>query len=374
MNALRIGDWIGGLPRLRTGRCKQASSYDRSGGNEDCISIAAGETATLLETEGPGSIARLWCTLLTPYVREIYPHVPPIEDPHILRNLILRCYWDGEPNPSVESPLGDFFGVGFGLYRHYTSLLMGMTSGGYFCYFPMPFADGCRIAVTNDSPAKVPLFYYHVTYYDDIEVPETIGRFHAHWRRERTVAGRPYTILEAEGRGHYVGCVLSMQQDPDREDVGYQLPGEPIYVHHGLGFLEGDEQIYVDGDGASGVNSPPPAYHGTGTEDYFNSAWYFTHGEFSAPFHGLTVKDEGNYRISAYRFHVLDPIPFQQSIRADIEHGGVNDTPGCDYSSVAYWYQTEPHRPWSSLPPCEERAPLPPRQPPPPPPPGTRRT
>ncbi len=175
-------------------------------------------------------------------------------------------------------------------------------------------------------------------------------------------------MLEAEGRGHYTGCVLNMQQDPQREDVGYQLPDESIYVHHGLGFLEGDEQIYVDGEGF------PPAYHGTGTEDYFNGAWYFTHGPFSAPFHGLTVKDEENYRVSAYRFHLMDPVPFQQAIRVDIEHGGINDTAGCDYSSAAYWYQTEPHRPGPVLPPRADRAPLPPRKPPPPPPAGARKT
>lgn len=344
---------IAGLARLRAGRCLQASSFDRKGGNNDSFPIPPGRTLVLLERSGAGSIARIWCTLLTPDVREVHRHVPPMQNGSVLRDLVLRCFWDGEPVPSVECPLGDFFGVGFSEYRHYASLLTGMTSGGYWCYFPMPFSKGCRIEVENQGDFEVPLFYFHVAHYDGIDVPDDAGRFHACYRQGATEAGRPWTILEAKGRGHFVGTVLSMQQDPDRRDVGYWVPGTQIDAHHGFGFLEGDEQICVDGEGF------PPAFHGTGTEDYFNAGWYFSKGTFSAPYHGLTLWDPAHYRASAFRHHLLDPIPFGRSIRVDIEHGGMNDTPRSLYASIGYWYQAEPHAALPPLPPAAERRPVP---------------
>ena len=140
---------------------------------------------------------------------------------------------------------------------------------------------------------------------------------------------------EAKGTGHYVGCNMNMQ---GRRPFSFW-------------FLEGDEMIYVDDE------QHPPAIHGTGTEDYFNAGWYFNKGTFSAPYHGLTIKDPIRSRISAYRFHIEDPIPFKKRIRVTIEHGGINDAPGSDYSSTAYWYQTEPHKPMGTFPPGDDRLP-----------------
>ena len=110
-----------------------------------------------------------------------------------------------------------------------------------------------------------------------------------------------------------------------------------------LGYLEGDESIYIDGETIASIR-------GTGTEDYFNSGWYFIRGPYSAPYHGVTIKDEQAARINAYRWHIEDPIPFQKSLRFTLEHGGTNDAPGMDYASVAYWYQTQPHAHFPPLP------------------------
>lgn len=312
---------IANLPRLKQGKCYQESSYDRTGGNEDFIRIPAGETATLASIEGTGCISRIWLTITS-------------EDLYILRRALLKMYWDGEENPSVESPVGDFFGTGFSRYRHFDSFFLGMTSGGTYCYFPMPFASQALIQLENQSKKPVKMFYYAVTYQLFDRLPENTGRFHAKWRRDTTVKGENYLILEAKGRGHFVGCNMSMQG---------RLPFYPW-------FLEGDEMIYVDGEDF-------PSIHGTGTEDYFNSGWYFIKGKFCAPFHGLTQKNLFYPRLSAYRFHVGDAIPFQSSIRVTMEHGGTNDTPGSDYSSVAYWYQEEPHYEFYEMQEAEKRRP-----------------
>lgn len=308
------------LPYLKNSTLYQISSHDSTGGNEDRMVISQGETVNIARIEGPGCITRIWLTI-------------SCQDPFFLRRMLLRIYWDGEQHPSVETPIGDFFGTGFE-YTHYTSLLMGMSSGGYYCYIPMPFSDAAVIEVTNQCQSDVDLFYYHINYQTLNRLDADVGRFHAHWRREvPTKPGENYTILEAEGWGHYIGCTLNMQ--------GYR---------DDLSFLEGDEMIYVDGEST-------PSICGTGTEDYFTAGWYFTQGVFSAPFHGLIIKDEAQARIAAYRFHIADCIPFQESIRVTIEHGHAN-TVQADYSSVAYWYQMEPHKPFSNMLPAPMRLPL----------------
>ena len=310
------------LERLKNFKAAQESSFDRTGGNDDFVTVDAGDMAVLADIKGAGRINHIWVTITSP-------------DLYILRHAVLRMYWDNETHPSVECPLGDFFGVGFSQYRHYTALPLGMSSGGYYCYFPMPFARSARITLENQSDKKIYAFYYNISYQRLDSLPPETAYFHAHWRRDTTRAGENYTLLEATGRGHYAGCVLSMQGTT------------PL----SLWFLEGDEMIYVDDEGH------PPAVHGTGTEDYFNSGWYFSKGTFAAPFHGLTIKDLLRARICAYRFHIEDPIPFEKNIRVTMEHGGTNDASGADYSSVAYWYQTEPHKYPGVLPPAFDRRP-----------------
>ncbi|MEW6200749.1 MAG: glycoside hydrolase family 172 protein, partial [bacterium] len=320
------------LPYLKEYRSYQESSYDRTGGNEDYFILDAGERRTIAEIEGAGCISRIWITVTS-------------SDPYILRKAVLRAYWDGEETPSIECPVGDFFGAGFCRYVHYSSMPLGMTSGGNHSYFPMPFARSARFEIESQSETKHTIVYFHIQYHLFRQMPENLAYFHANWRRETTRRNENYTILEADGRGHYAGCFLHMQG----RFLPYSAPSL-LAVPLWFWFLEGDEMIFVDGENE-------PSIHGTGTEDYFNSGWYFNRGTFAAPFHGLILKDHLRARISAYRFHIPDPVPFEKSIRVTIEHGGTNDAPGCDYSNTAYWYQTEPHRPFTPLPPPEERLP-----------------
>jgi hypothetical protein len=310
-------DSLSGLMYPSPGKLLHVSSWDRSGGNGDLRSVEPGQTHTLVDLRGAGIIHRIWFT------------VAP-EAPDLLRQAVLRFYWDGKDQPSIQVPLGDFFGAGFGLYEHYISLPLSMTSGGYNCYWQMPFRKGVRITVTNESGCRIDALYYNIDIEQVPRLAEDTLYFHAEWRRENpTQPGKNYTVLETKGQGHFVGLLMEMQ---DRNG--------------GFGFLEGDERVFVDGESKPSIN-------GTGTEDYFNSGWYFNRGTFSAPYHGLILMDEDLSRVCAYRWHILDPIPFKRSLRFTIEHGHNNEVE-TDYSSVAYWYQT-PAKGVANLPPPEER-------------------
>lgn len=306
---------LGGLYLQRGERVAHYSSYDRSGGNTDRRAIQPGDSLTLFEHEGAGIVRRWWIT------------IAPRNSQEIQRQLIVRCHWDGEAEPSVEVPVSDFFGMGFGEWKDYISLPLSMTSGGYNSYWPMPFRERGRCAVENTSEVVVDAFYYNIDIETHERLPEEALYFHAQYRQTVSREGQPVTLLEAEGHGQYVGTLLSMQ---------------PQSGSH-LGYLEGDQRIYVDGE-------EEPSIIGTGTEDYFSSGWYYDTGEYSAPYHGVTIKDEERGRINTYRWHVEDPIPFGERLRFTIEHGGTNNAPGVEYSSVAYWYQTHPHAAFPELP------------------------
>ena len=310
-----LGSPLAGLAAPKTGTARHEGSGDRKGGNADTRAVAPGETLTLLDAKGAGIIRRFWVT------------IAPRSEKAIHRQAILRMYWDGETTPSVEVPIGDFFGVGFGEQRDYISLPMSETSGGYNCYWPMPFHQSARWTLTNLSSRRIDAFYYNIDYTSYPKIAPDLRHFHAQWRHENpTTKDRNYTLLEATGAGHYVGTALFMQNRQGRH----------------FGFLEGDEILYAEGENA-------PSISGTGPEDYFSSGWYFDRGTYSAPFHGVTILDRDAGRVSAYRWHIEDAIPFTKSLRVTIEHGNQNDTEA-DYSSVAYWYQTEPHTPFPALP------------------------
>ena len=309
------------IPSLKKGRSRMVSSYDRGHGNKDYLSVKPGEAVTLADLKGPGVINRAWFTIRN-------------RDPLLLRNAVLRYTWDDEDRPSVEVPFGDMFGCGFAEYRHHTALMQGMTSGGFHSYWPMPYSDGAHLELLNLGDTPISHLYYNIQYQETKEVAPT--RFHAQWRRENpTTLDENYLILDAEGEGHFVGCLMNMQS----------------YIKGSLVFLEGDEMIYIDGE-------DEPSIYGTGTEDYFQGAWYFLNGEFAAPFHGLTLFDRENAKVSAYRHHVPDPITFSKSIRVTMEHCHGNILQE-DYSSVALWYQTEPHKPWEPIKDAKTLEPLP---------------
>jgi len=328
---------LSGLAHLRNYKSKRVSSWDRTGGNADFITIPSHKRVVFADIKGAGCIRHIWITIAC-------------KDKYYMRKILLRMYWDGEANPSVECPIGDFFGVGHGLVNHFVSLPLSMITGGddkaaLNCYFPMPFAESARIEVENECDVEVSHFYYHVDYelYDAID--EDLGRFHACWNRENpckaldtdiNLTGKDnYVILEAVGKGHYVGCNLSI---------------------HNLStdwFGEGDDMIFIDGEGF------PPSLHGTGTEDYFCAAWAFPTGVYYGPYHGISLagnRKDWTGKWTAYRFHIEDPIAFDKSIRVTIEHGHANNRSD-DYSSVAYWYQTEPHKKFKKMLNVAERLP-----------------
>ncbi len=347
-----IGSSLRELSLRRQGRRKRVSSYDRTGGNKDFYMIEPGENRVIADITGAGKITHIWMTTASLNQQELY----------LPRKLVLRMYWDGEEEPSVEAPIGDFYGMGHGLTKNFASaaLMMSPEDGKAFnCFFPMPFASGARIEVENETQSPVRLYFY-IDYeeYDELSGEEL--RFHALYNQERPTDGVDdadltneyysfggtnvtgegnYVILEAEGAGHYVGCHLNIHNRR--------------YTDKWNWYGEGDDMIFIDGE------PWPPSLHGTGMEDYFNTAWCPTQ-EFSTPYHGIILAGGPNWsgKITMYRYHIEDPIMFSKSIRVTIEHGH-NNHRSDDYSSTAYWYQTEPHRSFPKLPKVEDRLPLP---------------
>jgi hypothetical protein len=332
----------------REGRTRQATSFGRDphrGGTflgtrpaparRKRVFLGAGESHTMVHVQGAGVIMRLWMTVL------------PIKS-RVLREVVIRMYWDDEPAPSVECPFGDFFGALLGRRRSYASEPLTIANGAYVCSWPMPFEVSARLEVTNEGSKPVDPLFYQVTYYELPAVEHPL-RFHAQWRRENpTRRGSPYVILEAHGRGQYVGCHLFMQ---NREWWLRPQLGQVVFPYgFGLGLMEGWDSIRVDGEAQ-------PSISGTGTEDYFNSAWYnLVDGSVSGPWYGCTVRDLLRARVAMYRFDIPAPVPFTQSISVAMDHGFENQLAG-DYASVAYWYQAEPHAPFQALAPPAQRAP-----------------
>lgn len=343
-SAQSLSGWLGDLIKPKDYTLKRISSYDRTGANDDFRPIAPGETLTLLDEKGPGEISHLWITIASP-------------ERYHLKKLVLRMYWDGESEPSVEAPIGDFFGLGNGEYFQYQSLPLAVGSvKALNCFFPMPFNKSAKITVSNEGKLKVGSFYYNI----DLRAyakpfPAETYYFHAQYRQcapcqgwtndwksngDPKVGDKPnldgegnYIFLEATGRGHFVGVTESIFQNQDDW------------------FGEGDDMIFVDGEKLPSIN-------GTGSEDYYLGAWGFDGGPFNYLLFGEPVFGGFNAggRWSLYRFHLDSPIPFTQSIRVTIEHGHANHRSD-NFFSVAYWYQAEPHGAFPPLPPVETRIP-----------------
>ncbi len=343
-SAQSISSWMGELTRPENYELKRISSYDRTGANADYRRIDPGQTLTILDEKGPGEISHIWITINDP-------------EKYHLKRIVLRMYWDGETDPSVEAPIGDFFGLGNGEYFMYQSLPLSVGSEKALnSFFPMPFNKSARITVTNEGEMKVGSFYYNI----DMRAyakpfPADTYYFHAQyrqctpckgWTNDWESNGDPnvndkknldgegnYVILDATGRGQYAGVTMSVFQNQDDW------------------WGEGDDIIFIDGE-------KRPSINGTGSEDYFLGAWGFAGGPFNYLLYGAPVV--GGYlagsRSSVYRFHLAAPITFKKSIRVTIEHGHANHRSD-NFFSVAYWYQTEPHAKFPPLPPVEERLP-----------------
>ena len=328
---------------LKDARSKRASSWDRTGGNVDAISIDAGKTATLADVSGAGCIRHIYFTTNHP-------------DRFYFRKAILRMFWDDEKRPSVEVPFGDFFGLGFCETRFFTSLLVTVNPGidppsrngaliGLNSYFPMPFSKRALITLENDSEAPFGACWYHIDYEEHDSLPSDMGRFHAQWRREnpckavqlpdaQNLDGKEnYVILEAKGQGNFVGLFLNV----DNICGGW--------------YGEGDDMIFINGD------TWPPSFHGTGTEEIFGGG-AGPNVEYAGPYAGFHMISNKDYsgKQSMYRWYVNDPVRFENSIRVTLEHGHANDQ-GNDYSSTAFWYQTDPHAGFPRLLAGKERLP-----------------
>lgn len=346
---------LANIARLVDARSKRISSYDRTGGNDDYVGIPARSTFTLAEMGGAGIVKHIWVTISS-------------KDPLFRRNLVLRMYWDGQEHPSVEAPIGDFFGNGWGMKYNFVSMPLAVSpkdGNALVCYFPMPFGKGARITVENQSDIEVGSFYYYVDYEEHASIPDDMARFHAWYHQEITSPDSEtgdvenewqvfttfannktdefnYLFCEPAGTGHYVG-------------VNYYI-NCPTPVWYG----EGDDMFLVDGE------AWPGSAHGTGTEDYFNQSWcpdeHYLHPYFGTGRAPGRLNDSPRFgwlgRTHVFRFHLEDPIRFKKSLRASIEHGHANCL-SLELASVAYWYQTTPSRPFPPLPSVEERIPLP---------------
>jgi len=292
-----------------------------------CISIAAGQTFTLADIEGPGQIQQIWMTPTGNW-----------------RFSILRIYWDGAEHPSVECPVGDFFASGWSKFAPLSSLAVCVNPGSAFnCYWQMPFRKRCRITFENLAGEDMVLFYQ--INYALQEVPAETAYFHAQFRRVNPLPYKEvYTILDGvEGWGHYVGTYMAWG------------------VNNSGWWGEGEIKFYMDGDGEF------PTICGTGTEDYFCGSYNFEnqatkqYQEFSTHYAGLhqVLRPDGVYgsqmRFGMYRWHLTDPVRFEKDLRVTIQALGwrkdgrylpLQD----DIASVAYWYQTLPARPFPKLP------------------------
>ncbi|MDD3138590.1 MAG: DUF2961 domain-containing protein [Lachnospiraceae bacterium] len=322
-----------------------ASELGPSRKGSPCLkNIKAGETVNLAEMEGPGIINHIWITV---------DNKTSESECFVLRDLVLRIYWDDEENPSVESPLGDFFCCGFGRECLVTSNPISVIPNrGFNSYFQMPFRKKAKITLENQHSNSIPAFFYQVDYclYDSL--PNDVLYFHAQWRRQRlTELQKDYVIIDGiKGKGHYVGTYLALT----------------TLERYWWG--EGEVKFYIDDD------NEYPTICGTGTEDYFGGSWSYAHQvdgrtveqQYNSPYLGYPYYSSHDELIhnpyhnddcmpmrGFYRWHVLDPICFDKNIKMTIQqigvsYGGLFERQD-DLSSVAYWYQSEPHEMFPTL-------------------------
>jgi len=334
------------LTHFKKARSLRASSWDVSGRNGDAWGIKPDETKVLADIKGPGCIKHIWMTQGQGY-----------------RDVLIRIFWDDEENPSVLCPLGDFFGLGNEIVNSYQCYLFSASTWGnnqrnggcaLNCYASMPFKKSARVELINEGD-KPHGQYFYIDYelYDE-PLGDDVIYFHAQFRRENPCNGwgheitvnvhesnivnterlawtNNYLILDAVGKGHYIGCNLSV--------ANFQ----------GTWWGEGDDMIWVDG------YKWPPDLHGTGSEDYLNQAWGMQNNAFM---HNGSSIHEGNTKgyQTSYVHHLENPVRFQKELKVTIEHGHGNHLSN-EMSSVAYWYQDEPHKPFGIVP-VQQRKPV----------------
>ena len=312
---------VGGGARATTGTgANAARDLGRGWKVSPSIDVAAGTTATLADITGAGVVQHIWITV----------------HPRHWRSIVLRCHWDGAATPAVATPLGDFFGQGWGEFAQLSSVPIAVNAhGGLNSYWEMPFRTGARITLENLGPDLANV-YYQVTY-AQTDVPEGAAYLHATWRRSNPLAYKAvHPIVDGvSGAGHYVGTYLAWGS------------------HHQGWWGEGEIKFYLDSD------REHPTICGTGTEDYFGGAWCFQgnvdgrstgYQTYTTPYLGFhqVIAPEGTHRSQSrfgmYRWHVADPIRFATALRVDIQalgwrSGGRYLPLQDDIASTAFWYQ-----------------------------------
>ncbi len=317
------------------------SSYDQTGGNRDSWPIPGGGERQVFNAPGPGVITHIWFTIAARSVNH-------------LKELVLRGYWDGNARPSIEAPIGDFFGLNLGQYAIYESAYLTCSPGKSLnAYFAMPYRKSARFTVTNEGKEDVGAFYSNIDYQTVPSLPADALYFHAQYRqaapcvalagpatgpKTNLAAQANYVFAEVRGRGHLMGVTLGVLQNAD----GW--------------WGEGDDMIFVD-------DEAKPRINGTGSEDYFLGSWdfggrdgsvAFAHDQYGAPLIAAPERTGGRY--CCYRWHGDNPVTFQRYLKHTIEHGHANDR-GDNFFSVCYWYQSEPYTDFPKLPPPGERIP-----------------
>jgi hypothetical protein len=325
--------------RAQNYRSLKQSSYDRTGGNHDSWVIPAGKTLDVFQADGPGVITHIWFTIAAR------------SNDH-LKELVLRGYWNGNTKPSVEAPIGDFFGLNLNSYQVYESKYLACSPGKSLnCYFAMPYRVSARFTVTNEGKQDVGSFYSNIDYMAVPALPDDALYFHAQYRQNApckpVVADGPklnldgrqnHVYLETRGRGHLMGVTLGVLQNAN----GW--------------WGEGDDMIFVD-------DESKPLINGTGSEDYFLGSWDFggrdgaqpfAHAMYGAPLIVNAERTGGRY--CCYRWHGDNPVTFTRYLKHTMEHGHANDR-GDNFFSVGYWYQATPNTDFPALPPVESRIP-----------------
>jgi hypothetical protein len=328
--------------RAQNYKSLKQSSFDRTGGNSDRWPIAPGATQELFRSDGPGIITHIWFTIAA-------------QSPSHLKDIVIRAYWEGNAKPSVEVPVGDFFGLNLGQYCIYQSAYLNCSSiKALNCYFAMPFKRSARITATNEGTQPVGAFYSNIDYKLVPSLPADIVYFHAQYRqtapnaatkfapgeKELNPDGKTnYVFAETRGKGHLMGVTMGVLQNAENW------------------FGEGDDMIFID-------DESKPAIVGTGTEDYINGAWDFGGRDGAIPFAHLyngaqfiQTPEHGGGRYLMYRWHGDNPVTFERYLKHTIEHGHANDRHD-NFYSVCYWYQTEPYTDFPALPPVADRIPL----------------
>jgi hypothetical protein len=334
-------DYLPKYARAQNYRSLKQSSHDTTGGNADRWPIGPGGTQEIFNQKGPGVITHIWFTIAA-------------QSPLHLKEIVLRAYWDGSAKPSIETPIGDFFGLNLGDFVHYESEYLACSPGRSLnCYFAMPFRQSARLTVTNEGSGQVGAFYSNIDFLSVDQLPADALYFHAQYRQEtptqavqapgggdvlNTTGKDNYVFVETRGRGHLMGVTMGWVQNAERW----------------MG--EGDDMIFVD-------DETKPLIIGTGAEDYLLGSWNFggrdgargfAHHQYGAPL--ITSPERTGGRYCTYRFHGDNPVTFRRYLKHTIEHGHANNRSDW-YSSCCFWYQDRPAQDFPAMPPVGARVP-----------------